>query len=438
MRHDDPVNIRGKRRWAPASLVLVVASALLGGALAAPANAATGRVISGRVVNADGQGIEGITVIANRYNKAEQQWRDDAYAVTGVDGTYSVAAARTGSYKLQFRAEAFISNQYAPTWYPGTEVMSNAKVIQISTSSVHHIDVTMKVGGVVSGRVFQPDGTPAPTGTSVLAFPTSSDPDQISGDWGSLWTTVQGGYYSFPGLRAGSYRIRSDPNPLHGAPTWFGQTSYFNTATPVTVALGEETSGNDITLSVPGTMGGRVLHPKHANSKPPVHIAISDKYRHHVAWVETDAYGRWSLAGVAPGQYYLAFSAANMWRHQWYGPSDYISGAKLVTVESGATTTVDNRLVYSSMKSLSRPEIIGTRKVGHYLEPRDGSRWNHTPSYFIEQWYRDGVRIPGARYNAYRLRSADTGHRISLRLTAVRHPYENGSAMSAPTATIRK
>ncbi|KQV74865.1 hypothetical protein ASC61_07540 [Aeromicrobium sp. Root344] len=430
------MSFRGSVRWAVASVVFTITAALAGAAWVAPADAATGRVISGRVVDADGKGIPSITVLADWYSSSERQWREDDAAVTDADGNYSVKLGHLGSYKVHFVAYEFLSNQYAPTWYPGVARMADATVLRVSTSSLRHVDVTMKLGGVISGRVLEPDGSPVPTGTSIQAYPATGDPEQVSGDWGSLWTTVQGGSYSFPGLLPGTYRVQASSTQA-GAPTWLGQTSYFDTASKVTVALGEQKSDNDITLQVPGTMGGRVLHPTTANTRPPVRITLFDRYRHRARSTVTDANGYWSLSDLAPADYRVAYYADNAYLQQWYGPSATQSGSPLFTVKSSATTTVNTRLVYSSMKFVTRPRILGTRKVGKVLEATNGT-WNHKPGHFTYRWYRNGTAITGATRKTYTLRSADAGHRLSVRVTAFRGPYEPGSAMSGPTSTIRR
>jgi hypothetical protein len=431
------VNTRGFRRWTATSFVLAVIAAFVAATITAPADAATGPVISGRVVDADGHGVQGVTIVAARYAADERQWRQDDGAETDENGNYSVRIRVAGSYKLHFVGYNFVANSYAPTWYPGVERMSDAKVLKVSTSSLHHIDVRVKRGGVVSGQVFRSDGTPVPTGTTVRAFPASGDPDQVSDDWGYLWATTYDGYYSIPGLRAGSYRVLAEASPALGAPTWLGQTSYFNTASTVTVALGEEKSGNDIHLSVPGTMGGRVLHPTTANTRPPVRIMLFDRYDRQIRSTVADGDGRWSIDGLAAADYHVAFYADNAYLQQWYGPSTTASGSPLFTVQPTSTTTVNYRLVYSSMKMVKRPRIVGTRKVGRILEATDGT-WNHKPGHFTYRWYRNGKAITGATRHTYRLRSADAGHRLSLRVTAFRGPYEPGSAMSGPTSAIRR
>jgi hypothetical protein len=109
----------------------------------------------------------------------------------------------------------------------------------------------------------------------------------------------------------------------------------------------------------------------------------------------------------------------------------------LFTVQSGTTTTVDYRLVYSSLKIVKRPHILGTRKVWRILEATNGT-WNHKPAHFAYRWYRNGKAITGATRHTYKLRSADAGRRISVRVTAYRTSYEPGSAMSGQTSTIRR
>ena len=81
------------------------------------------------------------------------------------------------------------------------------------------------------------------------------------------------------------------------------------------------------------------------------------------------------------------------------------------------------------LRNLVRPSITGTASVGQVLLSHVGS-WSPTPAGYGYQWLRDGRTIPGATRYAYRLVTADRGHAVAVRVTAIRSPYLSTSAGS--------
>ena len=72
-------------------------------------------------------------------------------AVTGDDGTYSIGALGTGSYKLMFRDCA--GTGYAREWYDDRPDMASATAIGIVAGDDVVIDAGLAVGGGISGTV---------------------------------------------------------------------------------------------------------------------------------------------------------------------------------------------------------------------------------------------------------------------------------------------
>src|ERR671937_510629 len=94
-----------------------------------------------------------------------------------------------------------------------------------------------------------------------------------------------------------------------------------------------------------------------------------------------------------------------------------------------------------------QPRILGTPVVGHTLTATNGSWSGSTPMTFTYQWRRcpkDGGAadasdcgvIPDATKSAYKVRSADVGYRLRVR---VRATNADGSAVetSNPTAIVK-
>lgn len=83
----------------------------------------------------------------------------------------------------------------------------------------------------------------------------------------------------------------------------------------------------------------------------------------------------------------------------------------------------------------ARPTVAGVRRWDHTLTARPGT-WSPAPVVTRYQWFRDGTAIPRANRRTYALKVADFGHRINLRVTALRSGYATAVAWSGSTARI--
>ena len=115
------------------------------------------------------------------------------------------------------------------------------------------------------------------------------------------------------------------------------------------------------------------------------------------------------------------------------------SSAGMATAESNAV-----RIRALRPQSRSTPAIRGTARVGHVLRASPG-RWSGTaPFTFRYQWLRCRAScraIHGAIRAAYRVRKADVGTRLRLRVTASNARLPAGGAStrtSPPTRRIRR
>jgi len=125
--------------------------------------------------------------------------------------------------------------------------------------------------------------------------------------------------------------------------------------------------------------------------------------------------------------------------HQTYRPGLADAGNRLSVTVAGHLAGYRDAVVGSAqltvarppLRNLVRPSITGTALVGQVLLSHVGS-WTPVPAGYGYQWLRDGRAIPGATRYAYRLVSADRGHAIAVRVTAIRSPYLSTSNGSWP------
>lgn len=111
-----------------------------------------------------------------------------------------------------------------------------------------------------------------------------------------------------------------------------------------------------------------------------------------------------------------------------------------VTVDgiTGAASTsheYDVHLFSPPLTVVSPPVVTGRARVGKTLRAGPGE-WSPDPASFGYQWLRAGTEIANATGDSYRLRRADRGKRISVRVTAVRLGYAESAATSAATRKV--
>ena len=85
----------------------------------------------------------------------------------------------------------------------------------------------------------------------------------------------------------------------------------------------------------------------------------------------------------------------------------------------------------------AKPRITGAAKVGRRLAASMGA-WTPMPKTATYRWLRNGRPIAGASGASYKLKKADKGRRISVRVTVGAPHWRSGIATSAPTGKVRR
>ena len=223
-----------------------------------------GGTISGRVYEAEG----GEPVARVRVFAEDQQsgiWitstnseSDGAYTLTLPSGTYTVKACPNCEGIGAF-VDQYFGGGFSPRRQDGTPVSVTAP------NDSQNIDFPLTVGGVISGRVFLPDGQ-----TPVGRVKVNVEDLQARSWVASRHTGPDGGYsLSVP---SGSYILQVCPNcsALNGYVDQFygsGPSPRRRDATPVTVTAPEVSGGINFVLEAGGTVSGRV-HT--ANGRTPI------------------------------------------------------------------------------------------------------------------------------------------------------------------------
>ncbi len=105
---------------------------------------------------------------------------------------------------------------------------------------------------------------------------------------------------------------------------------------------------------------------------------------------------------------------------------------------SASATSAATKVVKAgpAAKSTKRPVISGVPGVGKTLKASKGS-WSRPGVKVRYQWLRGGKEIAGATKSSYRLRKADLGTRVTVRVSAVATGYRAGT-VKAKAVTVRK
>jgi hypothetical protein len=114
-------------------------------------------------------------------------------------------------------------------------------------------------------------------------------------------------------------------------------------------------------------------------------------------------------------------------------------GKRSVSVNSSATSPVLTTRVtinQAAPAATKAPAISGTPVVGRRLTASAGT-WDVTGVATSHQWLRNGSPIAGATAATYALTPADAGAKVSVRVTAAKAGYDNGSATS-PSVNVAK
>ena len=145
--------------------------------------------------------------------------------------------------------------------------------------------------------------------------------------------------------------------------------------------------------------------------------------------------------GAASFQWYRGTTAIARATSARYTVTTADLGQRLKVRVSGvgwnvAYSSTSSAIAPGSITSLTRPKILGTRKVGSRLRATKGT-WSVATSVYRYRWYRNGKVIRGATGRTYKLTRADRRKRITVRVYVKATGYYSRSRLSSRTASIR-
>lgn len=267
------------------------------------------------------------------------------YGETGSNGAYSVdhIAQTTSGYTVQFTdcnsPVHYVSQYYGGTFESGT---ATAVVPTVSTPATA-IDAHLDYGGAISGTVTDSSGAPITSGVCVDAQMSGSSYYSGYGD-----TLTSGGGYTIGGLPTGSYDVSfSDCGTRNDVP----QTL----ANPVSVTVGQTTTGADATMAPATSISGHVYGGA-GTATPLSDVCVQALDPTSGAWVAgaeayTAADGSYTIEHLPPGGSYAVefnscpYGAAAGYAMQYYdGVSALNQAAALTPTLATPSTGIDAHL----------------------------------------------------------------------------------------------
>ncbi|HET6809621.1 MAG TPA: carboxypeptidase-like regulatory domain-containing protein [Acidimicrobiales bacterium] len=299
---------------------------------ASPANPLSGICVA--VVSTSGGGVGGSTT-------------------TAADGTYSVNALPTGTYTVQFTTGCPNEGNYAPQWYQGAASQDAATAVSVTAGqATSGIDAALAPGGIISGTVTDSASPPDRLGSiCVSATPTSGSATLGPlGEAAYTAFTASDGTYSITRLVAGTYYVRfwnCGPPGTSYAPQWYHDASSQDTATQVSVAAGQTTSGIDAAMAPGGVISGTVTDTA-SPANPLAGICVIATPTSGGTGVSggsgyTANDGTYSIANLAAGSYTIEFRncspSGGNYASQWYQGASSASSSTPVPIDTGQTVS---------------------------------------------------------------------------------------------------
>ncbi len=296
----------------------------------ATANAAlsAGGEITGTVTDAKTKsGLAGVYVYA--YSSTSGAERT---AVTDANGDYTIESLPSAGYTVEFHP---YDGVHASQFYDEAASQDSAKAVLVTAgSATTGISAALSIGGTIAGTVTDQASGTGTAGITVVAYAPNGFEDAYT-------TTASDGTYSLGGLAAGSYNVEFEPQYSSAYTTqYYDKASSLSGATPVSVSLGQTTTGIDAAMVGGGSVSGTVDSGSAANPLDGVQVILSSSSGGYYENATTTTDGSFFIGGVPAGSYTVEFTeTTGAYQYQYYNGQLDSGKATPITVASGKTTT---------------------------------------------------------------------------------------------------
>src|SRR5258706_254470 len=259
-----------------------------------------GAIVGGVVTDSHGQAVAGICVeIEGRHGFGGGR--------TGRDGSYSVNAMPSGSYKVRFSGGCGNAGSYAPQFYRGEANIASADLVELTAGqTTSRINAAMQPGATITGIVTDAAGNRL-SRVCISFVPVSGLQSPFFFFGPGFAVTKKDGSYVLRGMPAGSYVIHFVDciNRTYGS-RWYQHKASPQAGTPVTVTPGGATTGIDETLAPGGSISGLVRDSSGAPLRGACVDAV-DATAQSEGFARTDPTGHYTIPALSTGSYQLTF-----------------------------------------------------------------------------------------------------------------------------------
>lgn len=239
--------------WSEADPVTVVVGQRTAGV---DAVLSSGSLLSGLVTDqATGKALADMWVcVTPRHRHGERQC-----GTTDTNGGYLIAGLRPGQYLVEFWDP---SGTYQPQFYDHQPSQETATPVIIEADqTIGGINAALSTGGHITGQVTDGAGT-ALADITIEVYGGHNNPADDHDDavwrWRGLAQTDETGQYEIGGLPSGQYRVGFFDWSGQYIPQYYDNAPTLETATAVTVTLGDTTPNIDAVLAQSGGFTGQV------------------------------------------------------------------------------------------------------------------------------------------------------------------------------------
>ncbi|WP_133247546.1 hypothetical protein [Arthrobacter sp. H-02-3] len=383
--------------------------------------------ISGKITAPPGVDLTKVRV----YSYAAGSGAYVGLSLVGADGTYRISALVAGSYKLDFGGA---DTNALPQWYNNATSSETATSVTVTAGQdLTGINATLKKASTISGKIT------APPGVDLTLVGVSAQPAAGSGNSAGYASVGADGTYKVSALAAGSYKLVFGGSVTNALTQWYKDATSFETATPVTVAAGQDLAGINVALKKGSSISGKVTAPLGASPAGGFVRAYPVGSPSLMASVfPVGADGTFNLSRLAAGSYNLFFDGTNTIPQQWYKNATSVETAVPVTVTEGQDLTGIDFALFVKPLVLGPtpvPTITGTAKVGSTLTAVPGT-WGPAPVTLAYQWKANGVAITGATTSTYKLAAGQAGKALTVSVTGMKVGYTMSMKTSSATAVV--
>lgn len=243
-----------------------------------------------------------------------------------ADGSYMLSGLEEGNYYLKTTVTNDDEYDYTDAWWTNTgestRNCANAELLVLKEGAVPaDIDFQLDLGGVISGTLFQADGTTSVLGEDLLVEVYSGNPCGENRRIKSQMIGVYNSEYSISGLASGEYFVKTLPNNriyynrTNYQTEWWaspGSTVECSAAQSVTVADGLTRVGINFQLDKGATISGTLFQADGTTSVSENFFSIvvydnapcsQDNIIKEIVTDNTD--GNYTIYSLSAGTYYL-------------------------------------------------------------------------------------------------------------------------------------